>query len=201
MAGVNPTDRQLALRALRSVSLLVILTMAALYWIDGDVSRPHGNPLLYAIAMSWLISIVVGLPASAIFRMRPRLLPMAAWEDDGDVYDRPSIRAFRWMLLRSPLGWINPNLQVRVSRPDWDRLLREMHGSEGVHWITCVLASILAVSYLAGDHAVYGYAMLLVRIPFDLYPIMLLRRNRGRVCRLLRRQRDSRVVGCGRITT
>ena len=63
-----------------------------------------------------------------------------------------------------------------------------MNGGEGVHWITGFLASILGVSYLVHDHAVYGYVMLLVRIPFDLYPIMLLRRNRGRVSRLLRRQ-------------
>jgi hypothetical protein len=95
--------------------------------------------------------------------------------------------AFRWVLLRSPLGWINPNLHVSAGT-DWDRLLREMNGSEGVHWITCLVASTLGVSYLVGAHAVYGYVVLLIRIPFDLYPVMLLRRNRGRVCRLLRRQ-------------
>jgi hypothetical protein len=46
---------------------------------------------------------------------------------------------------------------------------------------------MLAISYLLHDHAVYGYVMLLVRIPFDLYPIMLQRRNRGRVWRVLER--------------
>ena len=58
-----------------------------------------------------------------------------------------------------------------------------------MHWLTCVLTSILAISYLVRDYAVYGYVMLLVRIPFDLYPIMLQRWNRGRVCRVLNRQR------------
>lgn len=47
---------------------------------------------------------------------------------------------------------------------------------------------MLAVLYLVDDYAVYGYVMLLVRIPFDLYPIMLQRWNRGRVRRVLRRQ-------------
>jgi hypothetical protein len=93
--------------------------------------------------MSWLISIIVALPTSAIFRVNPKLLPLARWENDGEVYDRRSIRAFRWVLLQSPLGWINPNLNLSASRTDWDRLLREMSGSEGVHWITCCLASIL----------------------------------------------------------
>jgi hypothetical protein len=36
-------------------------------------------------------------------------------------------------------------------------------------------------------HAVHGYVMPLVRIPFDLYPIMLQRWNRGRVWRVLGR--------------
>jgi hypothetical protein len=180
-------ERLAVLRALRSVSLLAILTLGALHSIDGEVWRPHGNPLLYAMAMSWLISITVGLPASIIFRVNPKLLPLARWENDGEIYNRTSIQAFRWVLLRSPLGWINGNLQLR-SRSDWHRLLTEMNGSEAVHWITCVLASILGLSYLTDGHRVYGYVMLLVRIPFDLYPVMLLRRNRGRVCRLLRRQ-------------
>jgi hypothetical protein len=46
---------------------------------------------------------------------------------------------------------------------------------------------MLAISYLRHDYDVYGYVMLLVRIPFDVYPIMLQRWNRGRVRRVLER--------------
>lgn len=183
---MSPAERLLVVRAARSVSLMVIFTGAAIYAIHGDVSRPHGNPLVYAIAMSWLISITVALPTGAFFGARPALLPLAAWENDGNVYDRRSIRAFRWLLLRSPLGWINPNLHVNGSRTDWDRLLREMSGAEGTHWMTCFLAAILGISYCFRGHAVYGYALLLVRIPFDVYPVLLLRRTRGRVARFVR---------------
>jgi hypothetical protein len=91
------------------------------------------------------------------------------------------------------LGWINPALRLGVSRTDWERLLREMNVAEGMHWLTCFLSSILAISYLVGDYAVYGYVMLLVRVPFDLYPIMLQRWNRGRVCRVLSRQLQTSV--------
>ena len=62
-----------------------------------------------------------------------------------------------------------------------------MNSGEGVHWLTCVVSVMLAISYLLHGHAVYGYVMLLVRIPFDLYPIMLQRWNRGRVWRVLER--------------
>jgi len=175
------------LRGVRSVLLLMILTVGALYF-NRRGFYPHGNPLIYALALSWLISCTVALPITAVFKVSPKLFSLARWEKEGRVYDRWSIRAFRWVLLHSPLGWINANLHLSAGRADCERLLREMSFGERVHWLTCFLASVLGISYLAGDYAVYGCAMLLVRIPFDLYPIMLLRRNRGRVCRVLSRQ-------------
>jgi glycosyl-4,4'-diaponeurosporenoate acyltransferase len=185
----NPQDEQTlraALRGMRSVLLMMIFTAGALYFNRRGFYPPRGNPLLYAIAISWLIAITA-LPISAIFKLSPKLFSLARWEKEGAVYDRASIRAFRWVLLHSPLGWINPALHLGVSRTDCERLLREMTVAEGVHWLTCFLSSILAISYLVDHYAVYGYVMLLVRVPFDLYPIMLQRWNRGRVCRVLSR--------------
>jgi hypothetical protein len=173
---------------MRSVLLIVIFTVGALYSLGRDFYPPRGSPLIDAIAMSWLIAITFALPISAIFKVNTKLFSLARWEKEGEVYDRTSIRAFRWVLLHSPLGWINPNLHLGASRTDCERLLREMNVSEGVHWLTCFLSSILAISYLVGGYAAYGYVMLLIRVPFDLYPIMLHRRNRGRVCRVLSRQ-------------
>ena len=120
-------------------------------------------------------------------RVNPTLFSLAHWEKQGKIYDRAGIRAFRWMLFHSPLGWINANFHLRASRADCERLLREMNSSEGVHWLTCVVSVMLAILYLRHDRAVYGYVMLLVRIPYDLYPIMLQRWNRGRVWRVLER--------------
>jgi len=191
----NPQDEQTlraALRGMRSVLLMVIFTAGALYFNRRGFYPPRGSPLIYAIAISWLIAITA-LPISAIFKLSPKLFSLAHWEKEGAVYDRTSVRVFRWVLLHSPLGWINPALHLGVSRTDCERLLREMNVAEGVHWLSCVLSSILAISYLVGGYAVYGYVMLLVRVPFDLYPIMLQRWNRGRVCRVLSRQLHTAV--------
>ena len=173
---------------MRSLLMIVILTSGSVYSIDGRAFPPHGNPLVYSIAISWLISMTIAVVSSAIFfRVNPTLFSLAHWEKQGEIYDRAGIRAFRWVLFHSPLGWINPNFHLRASRADCDRLLIEMNSSEGVHWLTCVVSIMLAISYLLHDHAVYGYVMLLVRIPFDLYPIMLQRWNRGRVWRVSER--------------
>ena len=181
------TDKlRLELTALRTVLLLVTFTLSALYFNRHGFYPPHGGPLVYAIATSWLIAITVAVLASSIFKNNPKLFPLARFEREGEVYDRFSIRAFRWVVLHSPFGWINPSLHSGAS--DYEQLLRETNASEGVHWVTCFLSCILAISCLVDSYAVYGYVMLLIRVPFDLYPIMLQRRNRGRVCRVLSRQ-------------
>jgi hypothetical protein len=187
--GMSRTPQaEQAIHAMRSVLMIVVFTAGSIYLIAGRAFPPHGNPLVYGIAISWLISMTIATVSSAIlFRVNPKLFSLARWEKQGEVYDRADVRAFRWVLFRSPLGWINPNFHWRISRGDCDRLLREMNSSEGVHWLTCAVLVMLAISYLLHDHAVYGYVMLLVRIPFDLYPIMLQRWNRGRVSRVLER--------------
>lgn len=176
------------IRAVRSMLMIVILTFGSVYLIGGRIFPPHGNPLVYSLAMSWLISMTIAFASSAIFfRVNPTLFSLARWEKQGEIYDRAGLRAFQWVLLHSPLGWINPKLHLGASRAHCDRLLREMNSSESVHWLTFLVSVMLAISCFLHDRAVYGYLLLLVRIPFDLFPIMLQRRNRGRVRRVLER--------------
>jgi len=190
----TPTAQQ-GFRVMRSLLMILILTAWSTHSIINGKTIPHGNPLVYSLAMSWLIAITVAFASSAIFfRLNPTLFSLANWEKQGEIYDRAGIRAFRWVLLHSPLGWINPNFHLRASRVDCDRLLREMNSGEAVHWLTCAVSVMVAISHLVHGYVVYGYFMLLVRIPFDLYPIMLQRWNRGRVWRVLRRPSYVRQV-------
>ncbi len=183
-----PQDKQ-NFRVRRSLWLIAILTVGSLYALEGELFPPHGNSLLYALALTWLVTIAIGLATGFIFAgADPALFSLAPWEKDGEIYERAGIRAFRWILLRSGLGWINPNFHVRQSHADRERLLRETHNSEGVHWLAGAVQVVLALWFLMDGNARYGYVMLLVRIPFDVYPIMLQRWNRGRVYRVLRRR-------------
>lgn len=168
--------------------MILILTAGSIYLIKGRAFPPHGNPLVYSLAMSWLISITIAFASSAIFfRVNLPLFSSARWEKGGEIYDRLGVRAFRYVLFHSPLGWINASFHLRTNRLDCYRLRKEMNSGEAVHWLTCIATVILAICYFRYHHAVYSYAMLFVRIPFDLYPIMLQRRNRARVSRVLER--------------
>jgi Glycosyl-4,4'-diaponeurosporenoate acyltransferase len=181
----------------RSLSLIVILTVWALYALDGDLFPPHGNSLFYAIALTWLVTLAIGLGTGFLFAAAdPALFSLAPWEKNGEIYDRAGIRAFRWVLLRSGFGWINPNFHVRQTRTDCERLRRQTNSAEAVHWLAGAVLVVLALWFLVDGYPMHGYVMLLVRIPFDVYPIMLQRWNRGRVYRVLRRGQGSVTAAC-----
>ena len=112
--GMSRTPQaEQAIRAMRSSLMIAVLTAVSVYSIHGRAFPPHGNPLVYSLAISWLISITIAVVSSAIFfRVNPTLFSLARWERQGEIYDRAGIRAFRWVLVHSPLGWINGNFQV-----------------------------------------------------------------------------------------
>src|ERR1700744_2181263 len=88
-----------AIRGMRSGLMIVILTFGSLFSIHGRPFPPHGNPLVYSLAISWLISITIAVVSSAMFfKVNPKLFSLAHWEKQGEIYDRAEIRAFRWVL-------------------------------------------------------------------------------------------------------
>jgi hypothetical protein len=180
-------------RAHRSVLIVSICTVAALASTSGGFYPPRRHPLVYALAMSWLISLAVAILTGAIFKVTPGLFFVARWERNGAIYDHVGAGAFRWLVLHTPLGWINPNLHVAAGRADGERLLKELNTAEGVHWVTAVASSTLAIWCLADGYVAHGVLLLLVRIPYDLYPIMLQRQTRGRVTGLMNRQSRAAV--------
>jgi hypothetical protein len=188
-ATVTP-KRTLVLRAFRGMAVMVVLTLGAAYVLARH-PPPFGNPILYALAVSWLIAAVTGILGGVLFaNLNPGLFSLARWERGGMLYARWDVRAFRWVLLHSPLGWINANLHINLrGRTELERLLREINGAEGAHWVMCLVSLAVAFRFFLTGREPYGYGMLWVNVPFNLYPIMLQRWNRGRVVSILRSRR------------
>jgi hypothetical protein len=66
------------------------------------------------------------------------------WEHQGRVYEWVGIHRFKWLLLHTLFGWLEPI----VRQPgDLDRLLRELNKAEGVHWVGGGAALIFAVGF------------------------------------------------------
>lgn len=149
------------------------------------ISQPDRYPLIFAFSLTWLIMAFVAAATSRIFvRMDPKRFRLARWEREGRLYDRMGVGAVRWVLRHTPLGWLNPNIKVRSGRSDMDRLLRDMNAVEGVHILAAGMSLAVAVLYTLAGQAVIGIWLVVLTLLFNIYPVMLQRRNRGRIVRL-----------------
>lgn len=151
------------------------------------ISQPDRHPLIFAFSLTWLIMGFVAAVTSRIFvRMDPKRFRLVRWEREGRLYDRMGLGAVRWVLRHTPLGWLNPNIKVRSGGSDMDRLLRDMNAVEGVHILAAGMSLAVAVLYTLAGQAVIGIWLVLLSLLFNIYPVMLQRRNRGRIVRLQR---------------
>jgi hypothetical protein len=152
------------------------------------VSDPTQHPFGFALALAWLVSAFSGaLLAKMFYRQDPAQFSFWRWERDGKIYEHSGLLAFRWLLLRSPLAWLNPNLNLRSGRSDFDRLLRSQRVAEGSHAVAAACTLALATWYYVTGRGIVGFWLFAINIPLNFYPVMLQRWNRGRVQRVQRR--------------
>ncbi len=155
------------------------------------MSHPDRHPWVFVASVTWFLGVLAGmLTRRAFLRMDPKRFALSPWERNGRIYHHVGVDAFAWLLQRTPLGWVDPFLRVRSGRDDMDRLLRELSYAEGSHVVQGLASLGLALAFLAGGQAVVAFAFVVLAVPLHIYPIMLQRRNRGRVMRVsLRCQR------------
>ena len=145
------------------------------------------HPVTFALSFSWLITVVVSATTrGALLRIDTERFCFARWEHEGRAYEWIGPGTFRWLLQRTPLGWLNPWLKLQPGPVGIECLLRETGYAEGVH-LTCGLATFgFAIVGVAAGHAVVGLWLALITVLFHVWPWMLQRWNRGRVLRVKR---------------
>lgn len=153
-----------------------------------SISRPDSHPLVLAFSVSWIIVLAVAsLTRDACLRMDPKRFHFLRWEREGLAYGRAGVVAFRWLLLHSPLSWLNPLLKFKARRCELERLSREVNVAEVTHFAGAVLTLVAALGYAVFGHVMVGIWFAVLIVPMHGYPWMLQRWNRGRICRLMRR--------------
>lgn len=178
---VNRNRRRTDAAALLFFTLTVALAGGAFFHA---VSDPIGHPFLLALSLAWLVSAFTGaLMSKVFFRQDPAHFRLRPWERDGRVYERLGLGTFRWALLHSPFIWLNPSMNMRSGRSDFDRLLRSQRVAEGCHAIAALCTLSLAIWYSLTGLAIVGIWLFIVNVPLNIYPVMLQRWNRGRVQR------------------
>lgn len=87
------------------------------------------------LAASWLflgVTVVLTLPFILIrnsyfpphFGREHRTGHFWTWEQEGVIYDSLGVESYRWIMLHSSFGWINPEYKLRGVRSDLTRMWR-----------------------------------------------------------------------------
>ena len=160
----------------------------AIVGLVSTTSHPEKHPGLFAFSVSWVIIVVVAaITRDPLLKVDPKRFRFAHWEHEGRVYERFGVAALGWLLVHTPLGWLNPRVRPASHRPGIDGLLREINYAEGAHLVGGVVTLGLAVRYAVAGSMAVGASFAVIGILSHVYPVMLQRRNRGRVLRLVRR--------------
>lgn len=151
-------------------------------------ANPEEHPFIFALSMSWVVTLFTSaLTSKPFFAMPPSRFRVADWERNGKIYERLGADTFRWMLLRTPLGWVNPNYGQIQSRADLDRLMRQLNCAEGAHIVAGGISLATAAAFALRGQPSIGVWLVLISIPLHAYPIMLQRWNRARVSKIVQR--------------
>ena len=131
-----------------------LLLVGAGYGLFWTISEPDRHPTALALSLSWLVAFFTSAFTGKLFlRMDPKRHRFARWECEGRAYEWMGVRAFQRVVLRTPLGWLNPVVQ---HRSDLDHLLRDLSGAEGVHRVGGGVATVLALTYVLAGHPRVG---------------------------------------------
>ena len=172
--------------------LLAALTLSILAMVGMVVSVPDidGHPITFALSMNWVVAGFVGaVTHNCLLRKNPWRFRFARWEREGRVYRFVGIEAFRWLLRKSPLRWLNPAVRTTARKSDLENLLRQMNFAEGAHLIGGAITLALAIGFAVTDHMRVGLSFAVVTLLCHFYPLITQRWNRGRVARVVQRMR------------
>jgi hypothetical protein len=171
--------------------LLSILAFATATWafarVVGTSSPWMGLPLM---------SCVLGLSKVAepffTVKLPGWVRPIRAWEGQSGVYRRLAVDEFGGLLRDTPLRVLNLDVYVSRGRHDLREVLTHVESAEASHfWAAAVLTPFLVRAIWERTRGIFA-CLLIVQAIVNLYPIMHLRRVRGRLERVNSRVRAGR---------
>lgn len=146
------------------------------------------------VMFSFLGLVAFGRP---LFLLRvPRWLrEVRGWELAGRFYRALGVPAFGVVLRRTPLRLLNPEVYLGRNPGDPSAVLAKMESAEAAHlWAALLLVPFLVSACVKNWWNVVFWFML-VEVAGNIYPILNLRRVRGRLKRCLSRRSRLRPPG------
>lgn len=147
------------------------------------------SPWLVLLLMFYFLGLAKVAEPLFMVRVPSALRRLRPWELKGDMYRWLAVPAFGKLLRRTPLRYLNSAVYRNQSRIDPLKLSLQLESGEAAHfWAAVLLMPCIGYAWLKGEWSVVGW-FLLAQVLVNLYPILHLRLVRGRLGRLVTKER------------
>lgn len=174
----------------RWLSIFVVLTAIALASLALSISDADVHPVAFAYGVSWFITLVASASTQQI-RTRPdsRDIRLARFERGGRIYVWLGVGILKWILVHSPIGWLNANIRLRSVRSGLDQLLAEVRYAQAAHFLGGSITLLVGIERCVAGHRGVGFSFVVFAVLIHAYPVMLMRFHLARLTEIRRRGR------------
>lgn len=139
------------------------------------------SPWLGLLLMFYFMGLAkIGEPLF-VLRLPGFIRNVRAWEVTGTLYPRLGVPRFGQWLRGAPLRYLNASVYLAGGQRDLRSLYRQAASAEATHfWAALLFTPYIAFVWAQGHRGV-ATLFLLVQVLFNAYPILHLRRLRGRL--------------------
>jgi hypothetical protein len=176
---------------LHALALLAVLLVFAVSFVL--LSRVIGitSPWLVLLLMFYFLGLAKVAEPLFVLRMPAALRPLRHWEREGHVYRRLGVVGFGRLLRRTPLRYLNSAVYLDRQRRHPLQVRHLAESAEASHfWAAVLFMPYVVFAALSGMWGVAAW-FLLAQVLVNVYPILHLRHVRGRLDRIIRRDRSA----------
>ncbi len=173
---------------LRKAFSVLVVSAVHLYLLKWVLDAYGFRSFTFALLSNCLIVSWVALAGQFVsFILGSRYYQIRHFEQEGQLYEKAGTGFFQMLVGRGPWAILNPTLRFHGKVAQLAELEKEMRKAEGGHLVAFIAVTLATVfAAVQGWLDVAGW-LLLFNVPFNLYPVMLQRRNRARIHRILAR--------------
>ena len=142
---------------------------------------------------AFVLSQVAGSAQVISFELPGPYYGLRRVERDGRIYVYAGVLLFKRLMTSRPYRAFNPAFDARCWRRRPEELVVRMRDAEAAHAVAFGVMLAFSATALALGSPTAGWWILLFNVVGNAYPVMLQRYNRGRVERVIKSRRWSRL--------
>lgn len=166
----------------------IFLGVLSLIGLKNFFIEERANPLLTALSVCWILhGLIHSFLSKRVLKRSFNAVRKSIKISERHLLESLGVIHFRKILVNSPFKVLSLTIWLKGGKSDFERLLREIYTAEKTHSYSVILTVTISLLFLYFGSIAEGLLMILICIPFHIYPIMLQRWSRCRLLEIIKR--------------